>query len=101
MGIVRRSDSSWASLLHVVPKSSGGRRPFGYYRHLNKATIAERYPVPHIQVFTANLVSTRIFSRVDLVRGYHQIPLHPDDVQKTAIITPFRLLEFVRIPFGL
>jgi hypothetical protein len=57
--------------------------------------------VPHIQDFNANLAGKHIFSKVDLIRGYHQIPVAPQDVPKTAIITPFGLYEFLRTPFGL
>lgn len=101
MGIVRRSDSPWASPLHVVAKPSGGWRPCGDYRRLNDVTIDDRYPLPHIQDFNARLTGARIFSKIDLVRGYNQIPVNPDDVKKTAIITPFGLWEFLRMPFGL
>ena len=101
LGIVQRSDSPWASPLHVVPKADGSWRPCGDYRRLNVATKDDRYPLPHIHDCNARLAGMRVFSVVDLVRGFHQIPMAPKDVPKTAIITPFGLFEFLRMPFGL
>ena len=101
MGIIRRSDSLWSSPLNMMPKNSGGWRPYGAYRRLNDVTMADRYPVPHIQDFASQLAGASIFSKIDLVRGYHQIPVAADDVSKTAVITPFGLIEFLRTPFGL
>ena len=101
LGIVRRSNSPWASPLHMVTKADGGWRPCGDFRRLNNATTPDRYPVPHIQDFSAHLAGAVIFSKVDLVRGYHQVPVQPQDVPKTAVITPFGLFEFLRMPFGL
>lgn len=101
MGIVRRCNSPWSSPLHVAPKSDGGWRPCGDYRRLNAATIDDRYPVPNIQDFTSNLSDKTIFSKIDLVRGYHQVPVAEEDIKKTAVITPFGLYEFLRMPFGL
>lgn len=101
MGIVRRSNSPWSSPLHLVPKSNGEWRPCGDYRRLNNSTVADRYPIPLISDFTSNIAGAKIFSKIDLIRGYHQVPVHHDDIPKTAITTPFGMFEYLRMPFGL
>ena len=74
MGIIRQSGSPWASPLHMVQKPTGGWRPCGDYRRLNSITEADRYAIPHIQDFSARLTRAIVFSKMDLVRGYHYVP---------------------------
>ncbi len=102
LGIIRPSSSSWSSPLHMVAKRTPGDwRPCGDFCALNKVTVPDKHPVPNLQDFTATLQGGTIFSHIDLIRAYHQIPVAPEDVPKTAIATPYSLFEFLRMPFGL
>ena len=94
MGIIRYSTSRWASPLHLVHKPSGGWQPCGGYRRLNAASLPDCYSLPHVEDFAAHLDGAKIFSKVDLIRGYHQVRVAEAEICKTAVITPFGLLSF-------
>ena len=96
LGIVHPSSSSWASPLHMVPKRTPGEwRPCWDFRALNKVTVLDRYLVLHLQDFSAALEGSTMFSHIDFVRAYHQIPVASEGVPNTVITTPFRLFEFL------
>ncbi len=92
-GIIRPSNLPWASPLHLVPKKDGSWRPCGDYRRLNAVTIPDWYPLPNMQSLNDHMAGWTVFSKIDLVKAYHQIPIAEEDIQKTAIATPFGLWD--------
>ena len=68
---------------------------------LEQKTVLDKYPVKYLRSFTGQLNGKKIFSKIDLTKGYHQIPIAKADRAKTAIITPWGLFEFNRLPMGL
>ena len=93
LGIIRPSSSAWSSPLHMVPKKTPGDwRPCVDYRALNRVTMQYR-TVTLCRISMTYLppckVRATIFSKLDLVRVYYQIPVAPSDIPKTAATTPF------------
>ena len=100
-GIVEPSDSNWASCLHMVKKKNGDWRPCGDYRLLNINTKPDSYPIPNLHDFSGQLEGCTVFSTLDIRMGYHNVPIRKEDRHKTALITPFGLYQYKRMPFGL
>jgi len=71
------------------------------YRALNEKTVGDVYPLLNINEILDQLGSAKYFSVFDLASGFHQIPMNPDDAQKTAFSIPHGHYQFNRMPFGL
>ena len=85
----------------MVPKPDSSWRPCGENRHLNNVIRPDRYPLPNIRDFTNNSKGCSVFSKLDLVKGYHQVTTSKADIFKTGIVTSFGLFEFLSLHFGL
>jgi len=71
------------------------------YRPLNVVTIKNKYPLPHIDILFDKLAKAKVFSKIDLRSGYHQIKIRPEDVPKTTFSTRYGLYEYLAMSFGL
>jgi len=113
------SDSNWVSPVQVVPKKGGltvikndknesiaTRTVTGWnmcidYRKLNKATRKDHFPLPFIDQMLEILAKHSHFCYLDGYSRFFQIPIHPNDQEKTTFTCPFGTFAYRRMPFGL
>ncbi|KAI8507260.1 hypothetical protein Bbelb_146400 [Branchiostoma belcheri] len=100
-GVVEPSQSPWASPVVLVRKKNGTHRFCVDYRKLNHATVKDAHPLPRTDDTIDALSGSAFFTTLDMTAGYWQVPIHPDDREKTAFTTGRGLFQFTVMPFGL
>jgi hypothetical protein len=100
-GFIRPSVSTWGAPVLFVKKNDGSMRTCIDYCELNKVTVKNKYPLPRINDLFDQLKGASVFSKIDLLSGYHQLRVREEDIPKTAIRTRYGHYEFLVMPFRL
>jgi hypothetical protein len=100
-GIIEECESAWASPAVLVPKPDGSIPVCVDYRRLNAVTKPDMYPLPRMDDLLNAIGPIGCISTLDLQAGYWQIQIRSEDRDKTALVCPFGLYRFLRMPFGL
>jgi hypothetical protein len=100
-GLIRPSPSPWGCPAIFMKKKDQSLRMCVDYHPLNTVTIKNKYPLPHIDILFDQLSKAKVFSKIDLRSGYHQIKICPKDIPKTAFSTRYGLYEYLVMSFRL
>lgn len=100
-GVIRESESEYASPIVLVKKKNGEIRMCVDYRHLNKIILRENHPIPVIEEQLEIVGDKCYFSILDLKDGFYHINVVEESRKFTAFVTPFGVFEFTKMPFGL
>ena len=101
LGIIQRSTSSYASPVVMVRKKDGTVRFCIDFRKLNRVVIFDPEPMPNPEHLFVELAHDHYFTKIDLTKGYYQIPMSLNARDKTAFVTPDGHYEFNFLPFGI
>lgn len=101
LDVIEPSDSAYSSPVVMVKKSDSTNRLCNDFRELNKHTVFDAEPIENPESLFATLRDKKYFTKIDLCKGFWQIPLEEKDRQKTAFKAPQGLFQFKRVPFGL
>ena len=99
-GVARPSTSPWTSRV-VMVKKDGSWRMYVDYRRVNAATKFDCFPLPRLDEALDAVAGCSVFLSLDLAMAYHQVPVAPFNVEKTAFSTHAGLFEMTKMPFGL
>ena len=91
----------WSSPLRLVDKANGELRAVGDFRGLNDRTSLDTYPLPNIRHFASKFRGATVFSKVDMLKAFHLIPLDEDSQNKTTTLTPWGAFRYKRLAMGL
>ena len=86
-GYIRRSSSPWGAPILLVEKKDKSLRMVVDYRALNEVMIKNKYPLPMINDLFDQLQGAKVFSKIDLRSGYHQLKIREKDIPKTVFTT--------------
>jgi hypothetical protein len=100
-GYIRSSSSPWGAPVLFVQKKDGSQRMCVDYISLNDVTVKNKYLLPRIEDLFDHMRGARVFSKIDLRSGYHQMKIRPYDIPKMAFSTRYGLYEFTVMSFGL
>ncbi|ORD93876.1 TF29 [Enterospora canceri] len=100
-GLISRSSSKYGSPSFGVLKKNGAVRMVTDFRALNQITEKEVYPFPNVKDQLQGLHGRKVFSQIDLDKGFYQIRIRKEDRHKTGFVLPFGQYEYNRLPFGM